>query len=372
MNKKISWSYILSILSILCIVCLIILVLYPAPIKPIIRPFIKSTNYPLSADGENYSNYVIYGQKLSKQKPQEISSTINYDNIEILEEPTNDNDNDNDDDDESINNEDNIKNDMKKVQTHKQHKDILEVKTYNLNEKNAITPLNTNHKKLIVVFIGGSFLFKALSSHYGIGNKLYELFKNDNFNVMLLSYPVRFSATLQQSMLSINNTLQEIALTQYDEFYAIGYSAGALLASVFIQKEMDINYSKRINVPQIGLNFKKFIGICGLYYPSFENNSILTRLFKFYILKNTTAASLYTCGNSLERIPKLIISTVTDFLYNQTTKFIQTIPNTVYKVYTNPSLNHTFIENVDLKESKDAFELMYKFIIKQNDNIEQQ
>lgn len=346
MMKKINiYSAIIAIIYIIVIVCLVLFILYPAPIKPIIRTWIKSSNYPLAVGAEKHDNYVLYTEKVVQTTN---SKTANDDNNK----------------NEPITHQD----ELKLLEIEQSHQSALNTNKANINLTSSnfmtINDSSVSKKNLIVLFIGGSFLFQDLTSHYGIGNKLYELLRSDNFEIMLLKYPVRFSNTLQQSMLSINKTLQNVLL-KYNDFYAIGYSAGALLASVFIQKELNLNYSKKIQVPQIGLNFKKLVGICGMYYPMFNNNILLTKLFRYYILRNISSPNLYTVTSDLEAIPKLIISYTTDFLYNQTTKFIQTIPNTAYKIYNNNLLKHTFIEYVDDTEAKDALELIKKFITQQ-------
>ena len=378
---------------------MIFVVVYPAPIKPLIRTWIKSSNYPLSANAKNHGDYVIYSGDANEASQTTVPTRASSDSTSSPSDYSASdgvavNDGSSSSSRSVINNEEQpsggSSNDRETLitslqahDTNNTHTRVLASNSANLvlNERNAIsgenstatvassiydardTPSSTDKRKnVIVFFIGGSFLFQDLTSHYGIGNKLYELMGPKNFDVMLVRYPVRFGSTLQQSMLSINKTLSEIIL-KYKEFYAIGYSAGALLASVFIQKELDIDYSSKIKVPQIGLTFRKLIGICGLYYPVFVNNAILTRLFRFYILRSTVSPSMYTVTSALESIPKLVISNTTDFLYAQTAKFIQTIPNTAYKIYTNTQLNHTFIENVDLVESQDAFVLMQKFIL---------
>lgn len=349
------YSTIITVFTVVAIISLIIVVLYPAPIKSIIRPWIKSSNYPLSKDAKKHDNYVLYNGRDNDAEQIESIEMHNREDDNAEELPM----------DEYRR----LVRDIRTLNANDTHAKVLSTNRANvvLNVRNATVNVDAssvvdNRHKLIVFFIGGSFLFQDLTSHYGIGNRLYEIMGPENFDVMLVRYPVRFASTLRESMLSINKTLSDVML-RYKEFYAIGYSAGALLASVFIQKELDSRYASKIRVPQIGLSFRKFIGICGLYYPIFMNNKILTRLFKYYILRGTVSADMYTIISSMESIPKLVISNTTDFLYDQTVKFIQTLPNTAYKIYTNTDLHHTFMEHIDLVESKDAFELIRKFVL---------
>lgn len=369
MVKKKFFSFILNVFAIIFFVCFIGLILCPAPLKPIIRTFIKSTNYPVNSDAQKFDNYVLYKspKELSSKRDTEsqqptttsAASATSTDDAPQADEATTDQSTttsttaNNTQSNSSNTNE--LKIQLNKLNVDLNHKNIISKTSFESSTPQSKT-------KLIVVFIGGSFLFRDLTSHYGIGNELYKLFQNDGYDIMLMSYPVRFSHTLQQSMLSINDTLQKF-LRKYDSFYAIGYSAGALLATVFMQKEADLSYSQQIQIPQIGISFKKFVGICGLYYPQFNNNLILTKLFYYYILRKTTNGKMYSSSNPLEKIPKLVISSTTDFLYNQTTKFIQNTPNTTYKIFNNPSLTHTFVENINLLETVESLNLIHKFII---------
>lgn len=370
MKKFNIYSSIITAFTLIAIICLIIMIIYPAPIKPIIRTWIKSSNYPLSADAQNYGNYVMYNDSNASEVKTENTSDDGIMNAAAPNDSTSSNNDDTTSSDDSNEREDlriaNVNTTHNKILSLNRANVVLNAQTQSTSAENTAlndsTQLADERRNLIVFFIGGSFLFQDLTSHYGIGNKLYELMGPKKIDVMLMRYPVRFASTVQQSMLSINKTLSDVML-KYKEFYAIGYSAGSLLASVFIQKELDADYSSKIKVPQIGLSFKKFIGVCGLYYPVFMNNTMLTKLFRYYILRSTVNPSMYTVTSLMESIPKLVISNTTDFLYAQTAKFIQTTPNTAYKIYTNTKLNHTFIENVDLAESKDAFELIQKFIL---------
>lgn len=311
------------ILFILLSILLTIGVLYtlytPIIIKPIIRKFINSTYEPLNEASviEKSDNYILYGGRTTSQiTTTEKSSTTNK------YKPQN-------------------------------------LTAYEFYAPNNNKRENDDSKKLAVFFIGGSFLFNDLASHYGIGNKLYEMM-GGKCDLLLLRYPIRFKNTLQQAMLEVNKSLAKFQ-TKYTKFYAIGYSAGALLATIFIQKEENLQYAKQINIPQLGLKFEKFVGICGLYYPEFTNNPLLTKMFKFYILRGTQSGKLYTTYDKLmESTPKFLLSTTGDFLYKQTIQIINTQPNVSYKIYTNGDLNHTFIENSKL--NTDALLVIKNFL----------
>lgn len=215
---------------------------------------------------------------------------------------------------------------------------------------------NGKNKNLIVIFMGGAFLFNDVCTHYGLANRIYENMQ-DNYDVAVLKYPVRFQNTLHDSMLCINNSLTE--LLTYDSYHAIGVSSGALLAGTFIQKESSKITSAQIKLPQIGISFKSFVGLSGLYETTFDKK-ILTDLFSFYILKNTPNAQLYSCYGI--NIPRLLISSKNDTLFAQTTKYLQreTCERHIY----HEILPHTFVQLLNLPQALDAIDRACKFIRK--------
>lgn len=214
-------------------------------------------------------------------------------------------------------------------------------------------------KNLVVCFIGGAMITCNRNCVYGALNYLYEHLtdtNNNTYDLLVFEYPTRFESTLHQTMLSINETLSEF--TNYKRVHAIGFSVGAMLAGAFYQKESNKMISEAMNVPQIGMTFTSFVGICGLYETVFAAE-ILTKLFKFYILRNTPATINYTCYGM--NIPRFIISSTSDFLYSQTSKFIHEQP-VAYKIYKSQTLPHSFLQYINLPEARDALDRIIAFI----------
>lgn len=226
-------------------------------------------------------------------------------------------------------------------------------------------------KNLIVCFVGGAMMTSSRKCVYGALNYLYEHLtlqqqpkhgrrSKNNYDILVFKYPVRFESTLHQSMLSINETLSQF--THYERVHAIGFSVGAMLAGAFHQKESNKTIAETMKIPQIGMTFTTFVGICGLYETTFAAE-ILTKLFKFYILSKTPSAHNYTCYGM--NIPRLIISSTSDFLFPQSSKFIQEQP-VAYKIYQSQTLPHSFPQYINLPEARDALNRIIAFI-RQND-----
>lgn len=230
-------------------------------------------------------------------------------------------------------------------------------KNYTLYHRQDKSP-NSN---LLVWFHGGSFIFCNRNSAYGLLNNLFE--KLEKFDILLITYPVRFENTVQDMMLTINNILNNF-LT-YTEYHAIGISAGVLLEGSFINKERSIEISRRMKVPQIGINFKTFIGINGVYDTVF-NSKVLNNLFKYYVMRGTPGIELYNCKNL--NIPKLVISSEQDFLYQQTENFLST-EHADSKIFNKTHLDHTSPLFQNIPESKEIIELITNWIHKHTLNI---
>lgn len=223
--------------------------------------------------------------------------------------------------------------------------------------KNKTLYFRSGNSKLLVWFIGGSFIFSQRDQVYGFLNKLFDKIGHE-FDILTFQYPVRFKYTLQQSMLAINDILKDYIL-QYDEHYAGSMSAGTLLLGAFCQKEKSVKVAKDIGVPQIGLQFKKLISICGLFEPEF-NSSLLNGIFNFYIARGTPGIKYYSFYNLSP--DKLVIGSVSDFLYQQTLKFISTEKCT-FRIFTNPQLGHVFCKLLNYAESLDTIDMISKFLV---------
>ena len=219
----------------------------------------------------------------------------------------------------------------------------------------ALTDNKLRNRDLIVIFIGGAFIIQSISSYYGVANQLYSAMSKTH-DVMVVQYPVRFSHTIQESMISLNSTLAKEAI-RYKSCHFVGFSAGALLASMIIRKEKDQQLAKTIQVPQIGLHISSMVSVCGLLYTIF-NSDIVNRLFNYYILNKTQSAKSYQAQNL--NMPTLLISCKNDILYNQTLKFAQTEQCKV-KMFNN-KLSHMFVQMINLKESKESVLEIISFI----------
>lgn len=222
---------------------------------------------------------------------------------------------------------------------------------------------NSKHDKLIVVFMGGCGLFSRLKSIYGITNYLDEKLGGDgtgNYDVVTFCYPTRFQHTVLQSMLSINESLQDFV--GYSSIHAIGVSFGALLAGAFYQKEAQKHVSDSMQIPQIGMHFKSFVGLSGLYELNF-NVRLVTALADYYIMRNVPAKRSYSCYNM--KIPKMVVSCISDFLIAQTVKFCQTEQaSTQCKIYRTSNLPHAFMQFLNIPETIETLDEVANFILK--------
>lgn len=213
----------------------------------------------------------------------------------------------------------------------------------------------SEHKNLIIVFIGGALLTCNVESSYGLCNYLNNLLGNE-YDILTFNYPVRFKSTLHKTMLSINSVLSDFL--HYENVHALGISFGAMIAGAFQHKESVLSVSKLMNVPQIGIEFKSLSVVSGLFDMNF-NTRLLTRLFKFYIVDDTPSAINYTCYGL--KIPKLILNARGDFLLSQTVRFIRTEVCESY-IYESTTLPHPFVQYLNLPEARDAITRITKFI----------
>nr|UBR58228.1 gp19-like protein [Oryctes rhinoceros nudivirus] len=216
---------------------------------------------------------------------------------------------------------------------------------------------NSKHDKLVVLFIGGGGIFSDVSNAFGFANKLNENL-GEAYDILMFEYPVRFKYTIQESMLAINKILADYI--HYESVHAIGISFGSLLAGAFYQKESLQTKAEAMKVPQIGIKFKTLSIFSGVLECTF-NVEVLTRLFHFYIMKDTPGLINYTCYGI--PIPKYIVSAKTDFLIAQTAKFLQT-ESSEYKIYSTPTLPHAFCQLINLDDALDAIKGVSTFIQK--------
>lgn len=234
---------------------------------------------------------------------------------------------------------------------------------------NVVTYTRDGNRKAIIVFIGGAFLFNNLDTHYGFTNELFAQIRND-YDVIVVRYPVRYNTnfgnlikfrltnTMRDMMLSINESLTPFAM-KYDVFHAISFSAGALLSGTFAHKEQDPKYANSIKVPAIGVRFKTMSIYCGLYETVFSSDA-LTKLFTFYVGRNTPSEKNYSCYNL--DIPKYVVSTTNDILYTQTAKYMKLEPKVTYRIFNKKKLAHVFPQIIDMEETKLILEETIRFI----------
>lgn len=212
-------------------------------------------------------------------------------------------------------------------------------------------------RDLVVVFMGGAFLIQSPRSYYGLTNRLYTALSKTH-DVLLLCYPVRFSYTIKQSMLAINETLSNVAVP-YKACHFIGFSAGALLAGTFARKERNQQISRSIEVPQIGLRVDSLVSVCGLLYSSLRND-LLDALLGYYVFWKTPSQKSYHA--QAMNVPVLVVSSVKDLLYNQTLSYVQSEP-CESKIF-NATLSHVFAQNISTPESTETVKLIVAFIRK--------
>lgn len=219
--------------------------------------------------------------------------------------------------------------------------------------------------KLVVIFVGGSFIKSRLETHYGLSNALNEQL-GDNYDILIFSYPTRFqnfysSPTICDTMLYINSVLSEDYVKTYSEYHAIGVSAGALLAAAFIRKESDKQASQEMKVPSIGLKFSTLVTICGVLTTEFHLKTI-TKLFDFYVMRSTPGKRYYSAFNLDSSVRKLVISAHNDFLFAQSNQLVVREPMIEKVFFHSPDLPHSFVNSQLLPESKAAVKRISDFI----------
>ena len=208
------------------------------------------------------------------------------------------------------------------------------------------------NQRLLLVFIGGGFIYNLKENYYPFCDALCTSGSN-NFDILIFNYPTRFENNLHQTMLAINSILKKYHKA-YSEFYGLGISAGALLCGTFIAKETSERISTALAIPAIGLQISKFIALDGLLdINNLTAKSVINfLLFKLLIVKNVENSYLYNCNNIPETVNKLLITTDSDFLFRSQTKLYSAV-NTEKMVLENTShLRHCFFQNLSHPETK--------------------
>lgn len=217
---------------------------------------------------------------------------------------------------------------------------------------------SSRKRNLFVWFNGGGFVYSDRKTAYGVLNELSA--RMPDFDVLVFDYPVRFRHTVRDALLTVNRVLSEKTVGRYDNYYAGGVSAGTLLMGTFQSKETLPGVADRIRVPAVGIRFRAVVGVCGLYGSAF-GSALLDAAFRFYIMRGTPAAELYTCYG-LTDTPKLIIGATAEYLYySQTYRFV-TLEPCESKVYDNDLLTHSFPLLNNCPEARDAVERIAAFV----------
>ncbi|KAI5630645.1 OrNVorf47-like-2 [Venturia canescens] len=212
-----------------------------------------------------------------------------------------------------------------------------------------------NNKKLLVWFQGGAFLLNNRKTSYGILNALNDALIE--FDVLVFDYPLRFSHSVHDAMLATNKILEQFYA--YDEYYAAGFSVGALLMGAFMQKELNKEIARKVDVPVIGIQFKAIISLCGVYSMKFDC-LLLNLISRLYIMRGTPNPHLYSYHGLLS-VPLLVISATSEFLYTETYKFTKSTACEL-KVFRGALLPHEFPLMLEFPETKESIESVIEFL----------
>lgn len=211
---------------------------------------------------------------------------------------------------------------------------------------------------LIVWFNGGAFLSTDRRSSFGILNEVNA--KAPYYDIVTFDYPTRFRYTLYDALKRVYNVLRVLCeRKRYKKIYAMGLSAGVLLAGAYQNNETNPKANGDIGIRKNGKPFNGIISLCGLLMPSF-NDPYVDSAFKFYFMRGTPGAKYYTCLGILDT-PKLLISSTVDYLRTQTLRFIDLEPCTKH-VYKSETLPHSFPLMPHLNETHDLIDRAVRFM----------
>lgn len=236
-------------------------------------------------------------------------------------------------------------------------KTVTDFKNYTIWSKEG-------NKKCIIFVVGGAFLYSDRTTSYGFMNKLSELMPD--YDVISVSYPIRFASTFHQMLIGMNDTLAEFA-GKYEDYHVVAFSAGVMLTNTFMNKEEDANAAKLLDVPQIGLKFKSATLICGIFYTGLWSG-LANWLFKKYIINGITHPECCNAMYVQHNNPYYVISSSANFLHNQSLQFISRNSNVKSLIFEQPYMTHGFIQIVNLEETQQAIESIAEFI-KDNETV---
>lgn len=234
---------------------------------------------------------------------------------------------------------------------------------FSVNSKNTDATLYVGAKKLnepglLVWFNGGAFLKTDRRSSFGVLNELNDIVPH--YDIVTFDYPTRFRYTLRDSLNRVYKILRILYRRKnYKFMYAVGFSAGVLLAGAYQNNETNENATKRMAIARNGKPFDGIVSLCGLLIPSF-NDPYIDYAFKFYFMRGVPGSEYYTCTN-LTNTPKLLLSSTVDYLRTQTLRFIETESCFNY-VYKSNTLPHSFPLMPHFDETRNIIERIAAFV----------
>lgn len=231
-----------------------------------------------------------------------------------------------------------------------------EGKTATENKKYTIWHKDGN-TKCVIFIVGGSFMFSDRSTSYGFMNLLSSLLPD--YDVISITYPVRFDSTMHEILQDINNNLKSF-VGLYESYHAVAFSAGCMLLNTFMNKESDDTTAKNLNLEKIGLEFKSVTLICGILYTTLWSEFV-NSMFKKYILTGEKAIEPFNAMAITHTQPYFIISSTKNFLHAQSMNFLAK-NQAKSLIYNQDYMTHGFIQLVNLEETQEAIKEISVFI----------
>lgn len=212
---------------------------------------------------------------------------------------------------------------------------------------------------------------------YGLLNLLNA--ELDTYDIVTFDYPVRFESTVQRAAQFSTRVIHTVRRKHaYTKMFAIGTSAGFLpacaLQTYATQKDSretmrltthcEANDDRYEAQHPAYYKFDALVSLCGLLSPSFSDKT-LSRLFTFLIMRRRPGVKHYTCYN-LESVPKLIVTSESEYLFNQSILFLSYNKSSTSKIYDKSfALPHAFVLLPHIPETRECVTLTARFI-KQN------
>jgi acetyl esterase/lipase len=219
-----------------------------------------------------------------------------------------------------------------------------------------------NSNTLVIWFHGGCFIDERPKNIL----PFLEFFSEyaHAVDIFTFDYPLPFKFSFDDTLIYVNYILKDLlAQHDYTNVYFAGDSAGAFFAVKTMEIEMSSSMRKELKVDAIGCHINGFIGICGFYDTTFNNNALGEMVFKFYLMRNIKSTKKYKKSNVIH--PMLIVTSSSDFLLDQSRNFAdrhRSYPNNSYKVFNTPNTTHCFLTNIHLPETKELAVDILEFI----------